>query len=109
VGQKICPRAAKRKSAIQDDPATSLLLSGAAQSASHAHRESVSQLYTKSIYTLLSLSCPVIFLVSNWHDDHEPGITFQTMKKETAYALYTCHALSTWNARSYEFAAVRSR
>lgn len=26
-----------------------------------------------------------------------------------AYALYVCHALSTWNARVYEFAAVRMR
>lgn len=24
-----------------------------------------------------------------------------------AYALYSCHALSTWNARMYEFSAVR--
>jgi hypothetical protein len=35
----------------------------------------------------------------------EPG----DLTRGQAYTLYLCHFLSTWNARSYEFASVRLR
>lgn len=36
-----------------------------------------------------------------------PHEEFESLSKSDAWMLYASHASSTWNARSYEFAAVR--
>ena len=40
--------------------------------------------------------------------DRNDGVVNGGMTRKQALNLYTSHLLSTWNARTYEFAAVRS-